>query len=607
MKKKSYLWMLPACLVFCILPFCMGLQIIDIDLFQYPWFPNQKIWGDFFLFKRSKMVVWIAVFTLLILLDAFFLQRKRIKIHKKWFLLLGYMAFCMISAICSDKRELAFQGGMEHFEGLWVLLAYGIICFYGYYVAKSNENCGFVFHLVVVSCFLLSVIGMMQLLGMDLLQTDGVLSLLIPEKFKEYRNQVSFNFQQEGMNLVYMTLYNPNYVGSFVALCFPILLGVFGWTKHRGMKIWVAGTYVLLMICLVGSQSKTGILVCIFIHLLIAFLWISLRLTEKNVEKRTHVSQQWKAIEKNHVVNRYIIWSLEIVVLLSFLSASIFGVWKAKKELDTRFEQITLQQTGIEVKYNNVLLHIDYRLEENKVVPVFQDENGLEPACEYDVEKEEYLIQVENLRDLRVGCYEEEGFVHIYLSNEKNQWLFVDEKGNHQMSYVTIYGKTDQLVEAPSVFPKNFDSLFTYRGYIWGRTIPLLKDKLLWGSGPDTFIYEFPQNDYVSRSHGEQGFFREILTKPHSMYLQMAVQTGVGSLLCLMLFVGHTLIKAMVLIGKRTSQKKMQQQDEQMAVLMYSILGYMLVGIFNDSTVTVAPVFFLFCGLLTGSVERGEE
>ena len=593
MNKKNSVLMLPAFMVLCILPFCIRLHIINIDLSQYPWFPNQNIWGDFFLYQRSKLVIGIAVLAILVLLDAFILQRKKIEIHRKWFLFLGYIGFCILSVICSENREIALHGGMEHFEGLWVLLSYVVICFYGYYLAKSRENCGFLFQFVLVTSFLMGILGISQMMGKDILQMDGILSLVIPKEFEEYRDWISFNFPNENMNLVYMSLYNPNYVGSFVALCFPILIGGFREAKHKIKKIGIVVTYVLLMISLVGSQSKTGILICVFIHALMLFQWISTKQKDKNVEKNIGIK------------------SVIVISLLVFAVGSVFLVVGTKKELHTSFEDISLDGKGIEVRYNNSFLGIDYRLEKEQVIPVFIDQSGSEPACEYDVSKEEYLIQVENLTELRIGCYEMDGIVHIYLRDQENEWLFVDENGNHQMSYVTIYGKTDQLVEAPSVFPKSFDSLFTYRGYIWGRTIPLLKDKLLWGSGPDTFIYEFPQNDYVSRSHGEQGFFREILTKPHSMYLQMAVQTGVGSLVCFLIFVGHTIWNALVIMRKRISHSKKQrnitqknvQQDKRMEILMYSVLGYLLVGIFNDSTVTVAPIFYLLCGLLAGYVE----
>lgn len=431
-------------------------------------------------------------------------------------------------------------------------------------------------------------------MGKDILQTDAILSFIIPEELKEYRNQVSFNFTNESMNLSYMTLYNPNYVGSFAVLCAPVLIGAFFETEQKVKKSFVFVTYLLLMISLFGSQSKTGIIICIWIQLHMLIMWISSRLKVRKVEK-------W-----------FIIAGFIVVSVGIFSFVSLFAAMKQNKEMNTSLDSISLEESGIEVSYKQSILQIDYRLEQDKVIPVFKDANGLEPPCEYDVANEEYLIQDENLKDLRIGCYENQGMVHIYLAYNGFEWLFVDEEGNHKMRYVTIYGKTDTIEEAVCVFPKNFDSLFTYRGYIWGRTIPLLKDKLLWGSGPDTFIYEFPQNDYVSRSHAEQGFFKEILTKPHSMYLQMALQTGIGSLVCFLIFVLYTLKKAFdamksSIADTNLKQIKISQMNEEnlrIPILMYSILGYMMAGIFNDSTVAVAPVFWLMLGLLNGSVEN---
>ena len=68
----------------------------------------------------------------------------------------------------------------------------------------------------------------------------------------------------------------------------------------------------------------------------------------------------------------------------------------------------------------------------------------------------------------------------------------------------------------------------------WSRTLPLLKDNILLGTGPDTFLLAFPNDDYVAMSNG--GYATELITKPHNMYLQIAVQTGVLSLICFLVF-----------------------------------------------------------------------
>lgn len=63
----------------------------------------------------------------------------------------------------------------------------------------------------------------------------------------------------------------------------------------------------------------------------------------------------------------------------------------------------------------------------------------------------------------------------------------------------------------------------------------------LWGSGPDTFAAEFPQTDYVMKANTGAGMYQQLPTKANSLYLQTALQTGVLSLLCLMLFWGRYL------------------------------------------------------------------
>ncbi len=75
------------------------------------------------------------------------------------------------------------------------------------------------------------------------------------------------------------------------------------------------------------------------------------------------------------------------------------------------------------------------------------------------------------------------------------------------------------------------------RGYIWSRTIPLLKKYILLGGGQDTFTVLFPNHDYLGKAQwGDKDL---IITKPHCMYLQIAVQSGILSLIALFIFWGE--------------------------------------------------------------------
>ena len=159
---------------------------------------------------------------------------------------------------------------------------------------------------------------------------------------------------------------------------------------------------------------------------------------------------------------------------------------------------------------------------------------------------------------------------------------------------MTLWGKPDEIVKADTWIFGKAESLFTNRGYIWGRTLPLLKNYIFLGSGPDTFVHVFPQNDYVERSALGYGFFTEILIKPHSMYLQIAVQTGVLSLVCILALIGHCLVSCI----KTIQTDRADTKRGILAMVIIMALGiYLVNGITNDSTVTIAPFFWMLLGM----------
>ena len=77
-------------------------------------------------------------------------------------------------------------------------------------------------------------------------------------------------------------------------------------------------------------------------------------------------------------------------------------------------------------------------------------------------------------------------------------------------------------------------SLFTGRGYIWVNSLPILKECLLLGKGAGNFPFYFTQNDVVGLCNTD-GTYRLVIDKPHSMYLQIAVSSGIPALLCAVL------------------------------------------------------------------------
>ena len=165
--------------------------------------------------------------------------------------------------------------------------------------------------------------------------------------------------------------------------------------------------------------------------------------------------------------------------------------------------------------------------------------------------------------------------------------------GLSRMSYrmYNPFDKVDGLRHIESIgFEKN-QHFGSRRGYIWSRTFPLLKRHILYGSGPNTFVYEFPNDDYVGMKN--VGYDGAVVTKPHNMFLQIWVQTGFVSLLAFLALYGLYFVESIRLYflcgGLRSSEKIGLG-------IMLGTFGYIVTGLANDSTVAVAPLYWCLLG-----------
>ncbi|WP_147532503.1 O-antigen ligase family protein [Bacillus marasmi] len=123
---------------------------------------------------------------------------------------------------------------------------------------------------------------------------------------------------------------------------------------------------------------------------------------------------------------------------------------------------------------------------------------------------------------------------------------------------------------------------------IWKNTVPLLKEYYLFGSGPDTFEYVFPQDTEEKKKY----FGHLIVDKAHNEYLQIAVTLGIPALviyLYLLYLVLKTAFRAV----------NIAQGNNQIILygLISAISGYLVQAFFNISVVPVAPIFWFILGI----------
>jgi len=130
------------------------------------------------------------------------------------------------------------------------------------------------------------------------------------------------------------------------------------------------------------------------------------------------------------------------------------------------------------------------------------------------------------------------------------------------------------------------------RFVIYKYSIPLLFEKPILGSGPDTFDYRFPHREYNKLMPDDTLY---LVDKAHNEYLQIGVTLGLPALFFYLLLLANIYkngFKVLMRLKKQVSELNIYHTALFMAVITYTVTA-----LFNISVVSVAPIFWAVLGL----------
>jgi len=581
-QKKKINWdLLPVILMFAVLPLITRMRLMENPLKDYPWFPGDEERGDFFVYWKGCIDLLLVVWMLVVLADRRLIRGKAGHSYRRWIPLLGYCILATLSTVLSVDRGLSLHGMLEQFETLWVLLGYAVTVYYCSSVIEDWRDVKIVLAALAAGGACQCLIGISQIAGHSFWETGIGKFLMIPEKYDA--EDVIFNFAGEKIHRVYMALYHPNYAAVYIVMILPVILAVGTAAKKKVWK-YVSGVLAVLLVwCLIETGSKTGLAVLgLEMALFLIFAWPS--------GKKQRISL-----------------GAALLAIVAGIAGYDFATGhRAAENLAEAFQRedrayllegIKAEQDDIFIRFAGKELYVclDNRKDSAPGISV-RDRRGQEMEMEALTDSR-YRITGDAFKTLFFHVETQGGIPYIVIEYQDLPWYFTDFTEDGGYSYITRYGKTDVICEADHAFPEDWDVFLTYRGYIWGRTIPLLKKYLLWGSGPDTFTVVFPQNDYLTRAKLNNGFFTEILTKPHNMYLQTALQTGILSLMCLLILWGSYFADFLNICGKIRKEQRGRKDFRLCTAVFVGIIAYLAAGMTNDSTLVTAPVFWGMLGI----------
>lgn len=602
-KKIMQLMMLPLSFVLGIIPLIVRMKQIE---------PKDDIQarvlhvGEFYdCFSQNKAYVLLITSVVMLVIWFFFLDKNYFKVNNYIKVALCgagiYLVGTVLSTILSEHKEVALYGTYDRAEGLITLCCYVFVFMYSIYAFNEYKDIKFVIVPISLVVICNAVLGVYQYVGRDLyIQSDWMKQIIVPESLAECREDLAISYPDGTM---YGTLGHYNYMGSFTAMLTPFFLALTIGVKGEVKKVGLGFVLLVGTILLLGNSARSGLVgaaVAIFILLIV--------LGKKIVE-------HWK------IGISIIVIFVVLIIGLNFVSSgSIFA------RVPSLLKDITqvIDIGGEKEDYRDYLPIREFKNENGEAILILQDEELHFKVLEdkvvpFDKEGHQIPYAITESDIIMGSTYqtEEAAFSNIkynlksyYINEEDVDCLVIQTVNQGERQHVKFICRIDykqdnlqQIDEwtgedvyeetAPSFGFKGSELLGSSRGYIWSRTLPMLKNTLLIGKGPENFFAYFTRHDSLAKLWAYDDY-KAVVDKAHDLYLQIAFNQGGLALIGFLILVGSYMIQCFKLYALKTTY------DDNKFIgiaLMVGVVGYLAAGIFNDSAVSVAPIFWVLLGL----------
>jgi len=581
---NNWYLLLPLMLLLAVVPLIVYMKVVPLTGASLKFWSGQKENMDFFSYYK---MVWILISsTLAVVALAFtvmFYGFDRIRRSYYYIPIAVYAFFVILSTIFSQYTDISLTGFVDRYEGMYVLLAYMAVLFVTMNLVNKEQHIKVLLGALFTGAIMIGLIGAFQYLGYDLFKSTFGKSLILPNAYQELAATLQFQFTK---HMIYATLYHTDYVGSYMAMLFPLTFTLFVLTKRSWLKGFFAALTLLMAVNWLGCNSRAGMFGGV-LALVILMIMIN-----------KYVLKNWKLFLGGLVILGLLVFGLN-TMSKGYLGSRIGS-------LITDASKITGSTGEGDSKANSFLQGLD--IYGNQATLVTSTEilkfsvNGDQITFS---DKDDHPIGMKldqstgsiNLQDNRYKDYE------LMLGKAKDRKALQIKKSNLKLSFILtnseigLLNNKGQLVNLQPVEKWGFEGkelLGSSRGYIWSRSIPLLNHTLFVGTGPDTFAAYFPQNDFIGKFYAYNGDMWQLVDKPHDLYLQVGLNTGIISLLALLaLFIAYFVRSAKLYIKNDYSDFVSRAG----VAIFVAVCGYLGAAFFNDSLVSVAPVFWILLGL----------
>lgn len=549
-------------LVIFLIPIIVMYKNKPINTQVQMYFANQTSINDFFLYYK---VVFFQL-SVIILFVSTIVYKLRKGWRFKWdmftSLLFSLLLIIVTSFLFSKYKYTAFWGYPERYDGTITWICYILLSYSVYLVVEDFSDVQFLLKSYVFSVAIVCIIGVFQFLGVDFFQSEFGKMLYLGNNYSSLADFIYIRFPK---GVVYSTLYNPNYVGTMIAISLPILINFLIISSTKVLKVFYAGIIIVNVVALIGSKSTGGLIATVTVSIIyIGYYFIKGR----NYKKKKTLF--------------FLVVSIGLCVIILYGMPTFERQFQKismvfqKDDLPVFFEEIQIEDSKLTVtSIDNDHISMEH---DNGSLNIYNESGLLMDATLQD--DGNYVVDNSSMPKWNVQYLVDVHKVKIGYKPEGEKWpqtiiLSLVEDG------YSIFGPklTNENITPVNAQIFRNERSFSKRGFIWNRSLPLVKERILTGYGADVFPLIFPQNDILGKISIQMPI-ETVVDKPHSYFVGVVMNFGIFAILIQMFMMIFPLLK------RRAS-----------VIYMMPIIGFLISGIVNDSLVFLTYMFFVLYAL----------
>jgi hypothetical protein len=193
----------------------------------------------------------------LLFLEYISIRKNKIEIKKSFFFIpiAIYAFFVILSSLTSEYKDIAFFGFPDRHEGMFVILTYLFITASTILLVNREIHVKILIGALITSATIIGIIGILQYFGYHFMKSDTIVKTFIIPAMYYKMGHVIMSFRDSGID---STLDNSNFVGSYMAMVFPLSIVFLVLFKNRYLKIFMGIFGCLMLANLLGCRSRAG-------------------------------------------------------------------------------------------------------------------------------------------------------------------------------------------------------------------------------------------------------------------------------------------------------------------------------------------------------------